>query len=79
MKLSARIATPVAALVLAGLTATACAPQTSDTSAKGDEKSGTLRVWLFQEVGNKPKEKVVNDAVAAFEKSHQGTDVEIEY
>lgn len=79
MKLSARIAAPAAALVLAGLTATACAPQTSDTGAKGDEKSGTLRVWLFQEVGNKPKEKVVDAAVADFEKSHKGADVEIEY
>ncbi|MFJ9621522.1 extracellular solute-binding protein [Streptomyces sp. NPDC101181] len=79
MKLSARMAAPVAALVLAGLTATACAPQTSDTSAKGDDKTGTLRVWLFQEVGNKPKEKVVDAAVAAFEKAHEGAKVEIEY
>ncbi|GAA2982125.1 extracellular solute-binding protein [Streptomyces fulvorobeus] len=79
MNLSARIAAPTAALLLAGLTATACAPQTSDTSAKGDEKSGTLRVWLFQEVGNKPKEQVVDAAVAAFEKSHKATEVEVEY
>lgn len=79
MKLSARIAAPAAALVLAGLTATACAPQTSDTGAKGDEKTGTLRVWLFQEVGNKPKEKVVDAAVAAFRKAHEGAKVEIEY
>ncbi|MEU8703896.1 extracellular solute-binding protein [Streptomyces sp. NPDC048565] len=79
MKLSARIAVPVTALVLAGLTATACAPQTSDTGAEGDEKTGTLRVWLFQEVGNKPKEKVVNAAVADFEKSHKGADVKVEY
>ncbi|MGC5006253.1 extracellular solute-binding protein [Streptomyces sp. DT203] len=79
MKLSARIAAPVAALVLAGLTATACAPQTSDTGAKGDEKSGTLRVWLFQEVGNKPKEQVVDAAVADFEKTHKGAKAEIEY
>ncbi|MER5552778.1 extracellular solute-binding protein [Streptomyces sp. NPDC002793] len=79
MKLSARIATPAAALVLAGLTATACAPQTSDTGAEGDEKTGTLRVWLFQEVGNKPKERVVDAAVADFEKSHEGAEVEIEY
>ncbi|QNE77044.1 extracellular solute-binding protein [Streptomyces finlayi] len=79
MNLSARIAAPAAALVLAGLTATACAPQTSDTSAKGDEKSGTLRVWLFQEVGNKPKEQVVDAAVADFEKSHKGAEVEVEY
>ncbi|MEU0136149.1 extracellular solute-binding protein [Streptomyces sp. NPDC006296] len=79
MKLSARMAAPVAALVLAGLTATGCAPQTSDTGAEGDKKTGTLRVWLFQEVGNKPKEKVVDAAVAAFEKSHEGAEVEVEY
>ncbi|MFF7183034.1 extracellular solute-binding protein [Streptomyces sp. NPDC008121] len=79
MKLSARIAAPVTALVLAGLTATACAPQTSDGKAATDEKSGTLRVWLFQEVNNKPKEQVVDAAVAAFEKRHQGADVEVEY
>lgn len=77
MKLTARIAAPATALVLAGLAA--CAPGTSDNSAKKDEKSGTLRVWLFQEVGNKPKEKVVDEAVAAFTKSHEGTKVEIEY
>ncbi|MEU9014149.1 extracellular solute-binding protein [Streptomyces sp. NPDC048479] len=79
MKLSARIAAPAAALVLAGLTATACAPQTSDNSAKKDEKSGTLRVWLFQEVNNKPKEQVVDAAVAAFGKEHKDAKVEIEY
>ncbi|WP_405663095.1 extracellular solute-binding protein [Streptomyces sp. NBC_01166] len=79
MKLSARIAAPATALVLAGLTVTACAPQTSDTGAEGDKKSGTLRVWLFQEVGNKPKEKVVDAAVADFEKSHEGAEVEVEY
>ncbi|GEB59368.1 extracellular solute-binding protein [Streptomyces gardneri] len=73
------IATAAAALLLAGLTATACAPQTSDGKAAADEKSGTLRVWLFQEVGNKPKEQVVAQAVAAFEQRNQGAKVEIEY
>ncbi|GGZ22055.1 extracellular solute-binding protein [Streptomyces poonensis] len=75
----ARLTAALAALVLAGLTATACAPQTSDTSSDSDEKTGTLRVWLFQEVGNEPKEKVVEDAVAAFEKEHDGASVEVEY
>ncbi|MFF6998521.1 extracellular solute-binding protein [Streptomyces sp. NPDC008313] len=79
MKLSARMTAPLAALALAGLTATACAPQSSDTSSGKDEKSGTLRVWLFQEVNNKPKQKVVDAAVAAFEKAHDGTDVKVEY
>ncbi|GAA2255072.1 ABC transporter substrate-binding protein [Streptomyces ruber] len=79
-RLRARLTAPLAALVLAGITATACAPQTSGTSSSGkDEKSGTLRVWLFQEVGNEPKEKVVDDAVAAFEKEHDGVDVAVEY
>ncbi|MGW0556839.1 extracellular solute-binding protein [Streptomyces sp. NPDC002926] len=79
MKLSARIAAPAAALALAGLTATACAPQTSDNSATKDEKSGTLRVWLFQEVNNKPKEQVVDAAVAAFGTKHKDAKVEVEY
>ncbi|MEV7424030.1 MULTISPECIES: extracellular solute-binding protein [unclassified Streptomyces] len=79
MKFSARLAAPLAALVLAGLTATGCAPGTSDTGATKDEKSGTLRVWLFQEVGNKPKERVVDAAVAAFREKHAGAKVEIEY
>ncbi|MET9652733.1 extracellular solute-binding protein [Streptomyces sp. NPDC006460] len=79
MKPAARIAAPVTALVLAGLTATACAPQTSDGRAASDEKSGTLCVWLFQEVNNKPKEQVVDAAIAAFEARHEGTDVQVEY
>ncbi|MFF0448266.1 extracellular solute-binding protein [Streptomyces sp. NPDC004609] len=79
MKLRSRIAAPVAALVLAGLTATACAPQTSDSSSSKDEKSGTLRVWLFQEVNNDPKKKVVDEAVAAFTKENKDAKVEVEY
>ncbi|MCT7353810.1 extracellular solute-binding protein [Streptomyces sp. 15-116A] len=72
---------PVRLVVLAALVATAaCAPQTSgDTSSGKDEKSGTLRVWLFQEVNNKPKEQVVDAVVAGFEKAHEGTDVTVEY
>ena len=78
MKLAARLAAPVTALALAGLTA--CAPQTSDnSSAKEDEKTGTLRVWLFQEVSNEPKQKVVDQVVAAFEKAHDGAKVKVEY
>jgi len=75
MKLSVRL------VALAALVATAaCAPQTSgDTSSGKDEKSGTLRVWLFQEVNNKPKEQVVDSVVAEFEKAHKGTEVTVEY
>ncbi|MGW4744667.1 extracellular solute-binding protein [Streptomyces sp. NPDC004290] len=74
-----RVTATAAALLLAALTATACAPQTSGGPAAADDTSGTLRVWLFQEVGNKPKEQVVQQAVAAFEKSHEGAKVEVEY
>ncbi|MFD5303020.1 MULTISPECIES: extracellular solute-binding protein [Streptomyces] len=77
MKLAPRLALLLAAAVV---TATACAPQTSDDSSSGkDEKSGTLRVWLFQEVNNKPKEKVVDAVLAGFEKAHEDTEVTVEY
>ncbi|MEU9342830.1 extracellular solute-binding protein [Streptomyces sp. NPDC048278] len=72
---------PVPALLVGALfLAAACAPQTSSNSASDkDDKSGTLRVWLFQEVGNDPKQKVVDSVVAAFEKAHSGTKVDVEY
>jgi N,N'-diacetylchitobiose transport system substrate-binding protein len=77
MKLSVRCA---ALTALAALLATACAPQTAtNSSSDKDEKTGTLRVWLFQEVGNTPKEKAVDSVVAAFEKAHKGTEVDVEY
>ncbi|MFB7594713.1 extracellular solute-binding protein [Streptomyces sp. NPDC056160] len=81
MKLSARLSGRLALLLAAAaLTATACAPQTSDNSSSGkDEKTGTLRVWLFQEVSNKPKEQVVKQVLADFRKAHDGTDVSVEY
>lgn len=75
MKLAPRLA-----VLLTALAVTACAPQTStNSSSDKDDKTGTLRVWLFQEVGNKPKEKVVDSVVAAFEKAHDGTKVDVEY
>ncbi|WSQ09583.1 extracellular solute-binding protein [Streptomyces sp. NBC_01231] len=75
MKLAPRLAVLLAAAVV-----TACAPQTSDNSSSDkDESTGTLRVWLFQEVGNKPKEKVVDSVVDAFEKAHKGAKVAVEY
>ncbi|NUS81821.1 MAG: extracellular solute-binding protein [Streptomyces sp.] len=78
--LSLRLAAPAAALVLAGLTATACAPSTSSNSeSTKDSKSGTIRVWLFREVNNAPKEKVVKEAVAEFTKKHSDTRVDVTY
>ncbi|EFE69189.1 extracellular solute-binding protein [Streptomyces viridosporus] len=75
MKLSVRMVALAAVLATA-----ACAPQTSGTSSSDkDEKTGTLRVWLFQEVNNKPKEQAVDSVLAAFEKAHEGTEVTVEY
>ncbi|MEV5592790.1 extracellular solute-binding protein [Streptomyces sp. NPDC052496] len=83
MQLSARTAVRAAALVLALGTAVGtvagCAPSTSGGGAKEDTRTGTLRVWLFQEVDNKPKEEVVRKAVTDFEAAHQGAKVEVDY
>ncbi|MFJ5263525.1 extracellular solute-binding protein [Streptomyces sp. NPDC088387] len=77
MKLSVRMAALLAPALL--LTA-ACAPSTSDNSSSGeDEKTGTLRVWLFQEVNNKPKEQVVESVIDDFQKAHEDTKVSVEY
>ncbi|MEU9556980.1 extracellular solute-binding protein [Streptomyces fumanus] len=77
MKLAPRLAVFLAAVTLG---AAACAPQTSGNSSSGkDEKTGTLRVWLFQEVNNKPKERAVDTVLADFERAHQGTEVDVEY
>ncbi|MFF7112741.1 extracellular solute-binding protein [Streptomyces albogriseolus] len=75
MKLSIRMVAVAAVLATA-----ACAPQTSGTSSSDkDEKTGTLRVWLFQEVNNTPKEQVVDSVLAEFEKEHEGAEVTVEY
>ncbi|GAA2538012.1 extracellular solute-binding protein [Winogradskya consettensis] len=64
------------------LTLTACAPSTSTPGAApsdGGARTGTLKVWLFDEPNRAPKEKVVNEAVAEFTAAHQGTKVDIAY
>lgn len=64
---------------MAGMVLAGCAPSTSGGGAQEDEKSGTLRVWLFREVGNKPKERVVDGVVRKFEKRHEGVRVDVQY
>ncbi|MDK1473816.1 extracellular solute-binding protein [Streptomyces sp. 549] len=79
-RLPTRLAVPLAALALAGVTATGCAPGTSaGNGASEDNKSGTLRVWLFQEVNNKPKADIVQDAVSAFTARHDDVKVDVQY
>ncbi|TWP50101.1 extracellular solute-binding protein [Lentzea tibetensis] len=58
----------------------ACAPVQSGPSSSGaDEKTGQLRVWLFDEVNRGPKEAVVKDAIAEFESAHSGVTVDVQY
>ncbi|MDA2813922.1 extracellular solute-binding protein [Nocardiopsis sp. RSe5-2] len=73
---------PVRAAALVGLAAVlaACAPaQTDGASSGADEMEGTLRVWLFSEVDQEPKEAVVDEAVAEFEDAHDGVTVDVQY
>lgn len=74
-----RLLAPFMALGLAAAALAGCAPGTSGGEGGGDEKSGTVRVWLFREVGNKPKEKVVRKVVDRFEEQHEGVRVAVQY
>ncbi|WP_153040325.1 extracellular solute-binding protein [Actinoplanes sp. TFC3] len=64
------------------LTLTACAPSTSSpssTPSDGGARTGTLKVWLFDEPNRAPKEKVIAEAVTEFTAAHPGTTVDIAY
>lgn len=75
-----KIARSAAAIALAALALTACAPPTSNNAASSsDEKSGTIRVWLFSEVNQDPKSAVVKAAVSDFEARHSGVKVDVQY
>lgn len=63
-----------------GALAIGCAPpQAANDTGQGDETTGELKVWLFQEASNTAKEAVVDAAVAEFEKAHDGVTVNVEY
>jgi len=71
----------VAAAGLA-LTMAACAPSTSSptaTPSDGGARTGTLKVWLFDEPNRPPKEKVVDAAIAEFTAAHPDTKVDLRY
>ncbi|RSN07539.1 ABC transporter substrate-binding protein [Nonomuraea sp. WAC 01424] len=61
------------------LTLAACAPSTAPASSGGDERTGTLRVWLFDEPNRAPKDKVVNEAIKEFTAAHADVKVEVTY
>ncbi|QUH04372.1 extracellular solute-binding protein [Saccharopolyspora erythraea] len=58
----------------------ACGPPQVDQSATAaDERTGTLRVWLFDEADRTPKQATVDEAVREFEAAHQGVEVDVQY
>ncbi|MEV0996415.1 extracellular solute-binding protein [Nonomuraea sp. NPDC050202] len=74
MKFLNYVAAGAALLALA-----ACAPSTAPAPGGADEKTGTLRVWLFDEPNRAPKEKVVGEAIKEFTAAHAGVQVEVTY
>lgn len=69
----------LAALLALALAAGACAPSTVAPADSADAKTGTLRVWLFDEANRGAKEAVVNQAVAEFTAAHPGITVDVSY
>ncbi|RZQ62944.1 extracellular solute-binding protein [Amycolatopsis suaedae] len=72
----------LAALTLAAgiVLAAGCSPtQSAPAGQGGDEKTGPLRVWLFDEANRAPKEAAVNEAIAEFEAAHAGVDVDVQW
>lgn len=73
-----KLATALA--VVGAMALAACAPPTAENSEPtANEETGTLRVWLFSEVNQDPKETVVNEAVTEFEAAHEGVTVDVQY
>ncbi len=67
--------------VVAGIALLAgCAPtQSAPAGAGADDKTGTVRVWLFDEASRAPKEAAVKDAIAEFKAAHQGVEVDVQW
>jgi N,N'-diacetylchitobiose transport system substrate-binding protein len=71
-----------------GMLAIGCAPpqasnesqqQPASAGATVGATTGELRVWLFEEPTNAPKQAVVDEAAAEFAKAHPGVTVNVEY
>lgn len=75
-----KLARTAAAVALAALALSACAPPTSNNAAASeDETTGTVRVWLFSEVNQDPKSAVVEEAITEFEAAHSGATIDVQY
>jgi N,N'-diacetylchitobiose transport system substrate-binding protein len=74
-----RIRRALTGLAVLGLVA-GCAPaQSGPAGAGGDDQTGTLRVWLFDEASRAPKEATVKEAIAEFKAAHSGVDVDVQW
>jgi N,N'-diacetylchitobiose transport system substrate-binding protein len=72
----------LAAVAAVALTMSACTPSTSSpssTPSDGGARTGTLKVWLFDEPNRPPKEAVVKEAIAEFTAAHPGAEVDLQY
>ncbi|WP_225728115.1 MULTISPECIES: extracellular solute-binding protein [unclassified Nocardia] len=59
---------------------TGCAPvQSNPTGAGADERTGTVRVWLFDEANRAPKEAVLAEAVAEFVATRPDVKVDVQW
>ncbi|WP_026361172.1 extracellular solute-binding protein [Amycolatopsis nigrescens] len=69
------------ALSVTVLVAAGCAPTQSagPGGQGGDEKTGTVRVWLFDEANRAPKEAAVGEAIAEFKAAHAGVEVDVQW
>ena len=57
-----------------------CAPtQSAPAGAGADDKTGTVRVWLFDEANRAPKEAAVKEAIAEFKAAHAGVEVDVQW
>ncbi|MFJ8435472.1 extracellular solute-binding protein [Kitasatospora sp. NPDC094019] len=76
-----RRTTAAAVLAATCLAAAACSPGTAVPAGDkaGDDRTGTLQVWLYNEAGNAAKEAVVAKAVTEFQAAHQGVTVNVSY
>ncbi|WP_328647221.1 extracellular solute-binding protein [Amycolatopsis sp. NBC_00348] len=75
MRLRRTLPVVVGLALLAG-----CAPtQSAPAGAGADDKTGTVRVWLFDEASRAPKEAAVKDAIAEFKAAHQGVEVDVQW
>jgi N,N'-diacetylchitobiose transport system substrate-binding protein len=76
------VAATVGALVVGCGPPQASNNQPQQTGAAGQpvgEMTGEVKVWLFQEASNAPKEAAVAEAKKEFEAAHQGVTVTVEY